>query len=98
MDLSNIVNADLRRIDVGPNVRVQVTLNLVVGGTFVTDYFLNEDVAAYKNGTGPEKAALRKKYIRQAVKAYLDAKQTVVPVDQGTQAVAKAQFTEAGDT
>lgn len=99
MDLSTIVDASIQRWDVGPNVRVVVTLNLTGAKIFIADYFLNDDVQTFKNGTAAERNALRKKYVRQAIAAYLQTIQPPpAPIDQGTQSVSKAAFTDPGDT
>lgn len=99
MDLSTIIDGSIQRLDINGNVRVVVTLNLAGSKKFIADYFLNDDVQAFKNGTAAERNALRKKYIRQAVASYLQTIQSPpAPIDQGTQSVPKAAFSDPGDT
>lgn len=99
LDLTNVVNADVQRKDLNNNVRVVVVLNLTGGVKFTADFFLNEDAEKFKNGTNPEKLALRKKYIRQAVRNYLASLPMPPPeIDRGSATVNKAQFSDPGDT
>ena len=99
MDLSGILSADIRRIDEAGNIKAVVTLRLVGGGTWTTDFYVDaDDVTAFKTGTNPQKAAIRKKYIRQAAVNFLRETSPPAPVDQGTMNVLKTAFSDAGDT
>lgn len=99
LDLTNVVSADIQRKDVGSNIRIIVTLNLTAGQKYVTDFYLNDDADKFQNGTNQERVALRKKYIRQAVKNYLASlASTPVEVDKGSATVPKSNFSQSGDT
>lgn len=102
MNISNIiVSADFNRSNVGDkNAFVDITLNLVGGGTWKHPggFYLNEDTDLMKNGTPAEKKAIRKKYIRQAVAAYLktqEAPPVVTPAT--TMNVIADDFKEQGE-
>lgn len=99
LDLTNVVSADIQRKDVDNNTRVVIVINLTGGMKYTTDFFLNEDADKFKNGTNPEKNALRKKYIRQAIRNYRSslAAQSA-ETDRGVATIPKSQFSDPGDT
>src|SRR3990167_1771462 len=81
VDLTGIVSAAAERIDhADGDVHINITVNLTVafnGSTkFITSFCLSAltEGETVKNGTAAQKAALRKKYVRQAVREYLAAK------------------------
>lgn len=102
MDLSNIVSADIKRLDQGPVIYVEITLNLASGGPWKVPggfYLSPDDIADFKGGTPAQKQALRKKYIRQAIRNYLDAVVAMPAMtDAGTATATKAQISDPGDT
>lgn len=99
LDLTGIVSADVQRKDAGPNIRVVITINLMGGGKFTTDFFLDsDDIDAYKNGNAATRNAMRKKYIRLAVKNYRASIPSPAEADGGTATVPKANFSDPGDT
>jgi len=99
LDLTNVVSADVQRKAIGQDVRVIITVNLMGGVKFTTDFFISpDDIAIFKSGTNPQKAAIRKKYIRQAVKNYRASQPPPAEVDGGSATVPKAAFSDPGDT
>lgn len=110
-DLSTIASADMRRVQEGQNIHVFITLNLTIPNNpataldeskYVTDFYIPvEDAKMIASGTTAERNAIRKRYIRRAIRNYTQTLQIAIPPaevkDLGTQNVGKAQFQEAGD-
>lgn len=98
MNLATILSADVRRVDVGSNIRAIVTLKLASGKAWTTEFMLNEDSVTYKSGTEAQRSELRKKLIRKACSDYLERNRPGPPeIDRGAATVSKASFAEPDD-
>jgi hypothetical protein len=111
LDLSTIADADIKRVMEGQILHIFITLNLTTKdipntpineSKYITDFYVPvSDAKIMVNGTAQERNAIRKQYIRRAVKNYLQFIASTVPPtinDLGTQNVTKAQIVEPGDT
>ena len=89
--------------DVHITITVALTQAFQGSSTYSTDFCLTAasgEAATAKSGSAPDRAALRKKYMRLAIAEYLTKKAAAAPqpnTDQGSTSVTKAAIQDAGD-